>query len=171
MDPSRVWLRALEEEDVVHLYRWYNQPRTVSDLARGDLLAATSEAKCQRRLESMAIDSDRGFMIMSGDDPAGLIWLEGLAQRQARSNVGMLIGEARLQGEIEVESMARMAEYAFGCLNLHRLTFFLPKGSYLIPLMKEAGLVVEGIMAEDHIHLGEFKDTMIMALINKEGPL
>jgi diamine N-acetyltransferase len=170
MDPSPVWLKALEKEDIIYLYRWYNQPRTVSEQARSDLMAATSEAHCQRRLNAMATGDDRGFIIMSGNDPAGLIWLQGLDHRHARSHMGLLIGESHFQGKIEAEAMARMTEYAFGALNLHRLTFLLPEGSYLIPLMEEAGLKVEGVMTEDHIHQGGFKNTVVMALINQEGP-
>lgn len=119
---EKVFLRAIEREDLGRLHRWSNDPDVQRSL--GGWHFPLSIAAIERWSESFRHDDvDQRFVIdVHGVGPVGLVTLTKINWKDRNAFHGILIGEAtqRRKG-YAVDAVRAVMRYAFAELGLERL--------------------------------------------------
>lgn len=163
---TRLHLREMRLSDVgTHYYRWMNDPAVTRFLESRYFPNGMDELR--RFVERYQADPNTIFLAIvlnEGDRHIGNIKLGPIEWIHRRAEVGFLLGEKDCWGRgFASEAIALVADYAFGRLNLHKLT----AGCYAANLgsvraMEKAGFIREGLRKQSCFYEGAYDDLILM---------
>ncbi len=173
LDTERLVLREPEEGDVpaLLLYYQFNEERFARwEPEHADDLAYHLRWVHWRQAES-AVGRGLSFLALDRAEPAALVAVVNLYDVIAGSAHSAMLGYS-VDGAHEGKGFAREAvaaviAYAFGTLNLHRVSAnYHPANERSGVLLRRLGFVVEGY-ARDMIYLrGSWRDHILTSLVN-----
>jgi UDP-4-amino-4,6-dideoxy-N-acetyl-beta-L-altrosamine N-acetyltransferase len=166
----RIQLRALERSDLALLVGWRNDPAIYRWFFEHEPLSLARqevwfEQLQQKREEWLWLAETR-----DEQDVVGMIGLSKVDWRNRRAEMGRLIvspghrrhGYAREMGEL-------VLNYAFGHLNLHRITLeVFAENTAAIAAYTHLGFREEGCLRQHVFADGRYQDVLLMAKIQPE---
>lgn len=170
---EHIGLRPLQSEDIVLLYRWFNDPRILDGLGDKQTLFYVSMEEERKRLDCrISSSTDRSFIIVRLDEDIaiGMVTLLGIDQRNASSEIQILLeGDERWSDGSAAETLRMIDRYTFDVLNLHKIWARIPERNILaINCLKRYGFQTDGFLRDDHYHQGRYMSSLLMSLIKEE---
>jgi RimJ/RimL family protein N-acetyltransferase len=170
---KQVGLRPIESQDVWLLYRWFNDQRVLEDLGSGHGYFCLSMEEEKAVVERMLHDDKAAhFIIMKleGGDPIGLISLAGVDDRNASAELRIVIGEvSEWDKGLGEDAIGVLLNHAFNSKNLHRVWLRVAEyNGRAIASYRKCSFLDEGRSRHDHYHKGEWKDALLMSILDSE---
>lgn len=167
---ERIYLRALEPEDLELLYKWENDTDTWTV---SETLSPISRFILKRYLENAHKDifETKQLRLMialnEGGASIGTIDLFDFDHFHKRAAVGILIAEqSERQKGYALEALGILKEYAFGVLNLHQLYCSISvENCSSTDLFRKAGFEVTGTRKGWNWNGTSFTDEQFMQLV------
>lgn len=170
IEGKHVYLRLMEDRDVPYKVRWINNP-DVRDTLNFDY--PISEVGTRKWLHSVAGNSSRRdfFVCQKKDDkPIGFGGLINIDYKNSKAESYMAIGELSAQGKGYGYDIRKLIlKYAFNELNLNKVYAYVwEQNEAMYNLNKKAGFKVEGLLREDILSHGEYRNRYIMGIFKDE---
>ncbi len=165
-------MRELRLSDVNEdYYRWMNDPEATQYLESRFFPQSIEDIQSYVRGQQARRDSVIFALILKeGNRHVGNMKLGNISWIHRHADVGMLIGEKDCWGKgVGREAMRLITDYAFGVLNLHRLTagiYATNTGSLTMTL--KAGWQEEGRRREMYFYKGEYVDSILVGILRSE---
>ncbi|GIW03742.1 MAG: N-acetyltransferase [Thermomicrobiales bacterium] len=173
---ERVNLRAIERDDAVCLFRWFNDPEVMRFWGLAD--ATISFAETQRRIEEwLARESELGrpvaFIIESLEaEPLGLVVMSRVSQQHRSAEISLLIGEKAQWGQgLGTDALETMLDACFAQWGMHRV--WLRSEAYnerAHRLYQRCGFTREAVLRQASYVDGEFHDVLIFSRLATDPP-
>ncbi len=166
----RMYFRPLEREDAPRVAGFFNNPEVRRNLLRYRPLTVGQEVAFLERIASSEQDVVLGVMLREGDRLTGLVGLHELDFRDRRASFGIALGEPSEWGKgYGSEATRMMMDYAFGTLNLNRVTLHVFEDNLAgIRAYEKAGFQREGVLRQHHYNEGRYVDTLAMGVLRSE---
>ena len=169
---SRIYLRAVEPEDVDTIYRFENDTKywDVSDTeepvsrftVEQYILSASHDIFTTGELKLMVC-------LRSGDIPIGMVDLFQFDARHRRAGLGILINSASQHQGYGSEALDLVMQYAFHTLGLHQLYCnILTDNEVSLQLFQGRGFSVIGMKKEWRWIGSRWKDEFMLQKINNQ---
>jgi ribosomal-protein-alanine N-acetyltransferase len=168
---ERVYLRALEPEDVEHVHRWYEH----ADTAR--LMGEMPRSLAHRRADAEGDVSKAGrdwfsfaICLLTDDRPIGRADIFEIDRINGSAGFGIAIGEHDQRGAgLGTDAVNALADFCFGQLRLERLWLITDSvNARAQRVYEKAGFVREGVLRRAFYQDGVFQDDIRMAMLRSE---
>lgn len=169
---ERIYLREVRLSDVNEIYcGWMNDPDVTQYLE--SRFYATGMKELQQYVERLVEDRNQPFFaicLKNEDRHIGNIKLGPINWIHRHADIGIIIGEKDCwkQG-YATDAIKLMRDYAFGILNLHKLTagcYYLNQSS--VRAFEKAGFVVEGIRKSHYFCQAGYLDAVLLGIARNE---
>ncbi|ODN43747.1 GNAT family N-acetyltransferase [Piscirickettsia litoralis] len=143
---KRVYFRAIEENDLDHLYLWANDPE-INEMLCGWHFPGSKTVIRKWIADQDQTQNDRRFIICnSNNEPIGTISLVNIDWKNRNAYLGVMIGNKEYQGKgYGEESVNLITDYSFLELGLVRLdTDIIEYNTKSIRLFEKLGWLREG---------------------------
>ena len=119
LEGERVSLRTVEEEDIEFLRDAVNDP----DVWRTTLMAEPKNAEQEREFfeEVVCGDGSVDLLVADGEDPVGMVGLNGLDEGNGVAELGYWIAPDQWGDGYATDAARTVTEYAFRQRRLHRV--------------------------------------------------
>lgn len=168
---EKIYLRAVEPEDLDHLYKWENDTNL---WIHGNTLAPYSRNTLRQYIEESQqydiFQSNQLRLVIcqhQGDIIIGAVDIYDVDVHSRRAGIGILVDqEFRNQGYAQ-QALEIVESYTFSFLNLHQLYAHISVNNKIsIDLFEKAGYVKAGIL-KDWIHTPSgHEDVVLVQLID-----
>ncbi len=167
----RLYFRPLEREDAPRVAAFMNDPdvrRTL--LAQRPLSVAAEEAFISSLPASSATDVVLGIARHESDALIGATGMHKLEPRDRRGDFGLVIGDKSAWNQgYGTEATRMMLDFAFGTLNLHKVTLEVFAHNVAgLRTYEKAGFVREGVLRQEHFIEGRWVDGIRMAVLRED---
>jgi ribosomal-protein-alanine N-acetyltransferase len=168
---ERVYLRALEPEDVEHVHRWYEH----ADTAR--LMGEMPRSLAHRRADAEGDVSKAGrdwfsfaICLLTDDRPIGRADIFEIDRINGSAGFGIAIGEHDQRGAgLGTDAVNALADFCLGQLRLERLWLITDSvNARAQHVYEKAGFVREGVLRRAFYQDGVFQDDIRMAMLRSE---
>lgn len=170
---DEILLRAVEPEDLDHLYKWENDSRL---WIHGNTLAPYSRYTLRQYIEEAQqfdiFQSGQLRLVICLPDQETVIGAVDIYEVDAhsrRAGIGIVIDEAFRQKGYAKQALNLVEQYCFQFLNLHQLYAHIsvenPKS---IELFNKSGYINAGILKDWIYTLNGYEDVVLMQLINSD---
>jgi RimJ/RimL family protein N-acetyltransferase len=167
---ARIYLRKVQVGDLEGGYvRWMNDP-DVTQFTESRFCSHSKE-ELRRYILRHTTGMDNlllAIVLREGDRHIGNIKLGPINWIHRCSEVGIIIGEKSCWSMgYGVEAISVLAEWAFRCLELHKLT----AGCYApniasIKAFQRSGFVIEGVRKEQYLWNGKYEDLVLLGRLS-----
>ncbi len=167
-----IYLRKMEYADTDNIVKWRN-----SDYVRAHFIyqALFTKESHENWIHTMVETGkvDQLIICIKGDKediPVGSVYVRDIDKTHNKAEYGIFIGEESARGR-GIGSMAAslMIEYCFKQLKLHRLFLRVFADNVgAIRSYEKAGFVKEAYLKDDVKIQGEYRDIILMGIINPE---
>ncbi|XXF76820.1 GNAT family protein [Myxococcaceae bacterium GXIMD 01537] len=166
----RVYFRPLEREDAPALASFVNHPEVRRTVLTHRPMSVGAEEAFLASLSSSASDIMFAIVLREGGVLLGATGLHKLEPRDRRAEFGLLIGARGHWGQGHgTEATRLMLDYAFGTLNLHKVTLEVfsnnPAG---LRVYEKAGFTREGLLRQQHYVEGRYVDGIVMGMLREQ---
>jgi len=169
---EKIYLRAMEPEDVDLLYKWENDTKiwqvsnTVIPFAKHILKDfienSSNDIYIDKQLRLIIVDS-------ADDSPVGALDFFEFDPTNRRAGIGILIAEEKRNKSFASETLSVIIPYAFNTLHLHQLFCnIIEESDISLKLFKKHGFKVTGTKKDWTLAKGEWKNVLFLQLINDE---
>ena len=175
IENDRIYLRKIEYADTDNIVKWRNTDFVREHFIYQALFTKEShEAWMKNMVETGKVDQ-LIICIKDADEksegtPVGSVYIRDIDLTHNKAEYGIFIGEEAARGKgIGSMAAALMVDYCFKQLKLHRL--FLRVFADNIGAIKsyeKAGFVKEGNLKDDVRIQGNYRDIVLMGIINPE---
>lgn len=167
---ERIYLRPLEQGDLHLTQKWANDPE-IRRLT-GEVMPM-SEAAAAEFLEKVHTDRDRvWFMIAlrANDRVIGEAGLLRMFNPWRTTDLSLIIGEQDTWGKgYGTEAILLLLDYAFGCLNFHRVSVgVVGFNERALRFYEKVGFKREGIQRDGYYYAHEYHDFVMMSILEDE---
>lgn len=165
-----IYLRLMEIEDVPYKVRWINDSDVRQTL---NFDFPISKVATEQWLRKIATDPSRKDFIAclkSDDTPIGYGGLLYIDNKHKRAESYMGIGAKEQWGKgLGYDLKRTLLLYAFDMLRLNKVySYHLADNKPMIRINLKLGGKQEGIQREDVMSYGEFKDRVLVSVLNRE---
>ena len=169
---ERLYLRAVERDDLQRCHDWMNDESLRSTLAQRYPMSLAQEADWIERTSRGQDVSRMTFAIclFDGDRHIGNCGLEAIERDNGVATFGILIGEADCRGKgLGEEATRTLCRFAFDEMGLHkiRLDVYASNAS-AVRTYEHVGFRREGILREEAYRGGRYIDVLRMGLLRGE---
>jgi len=172
LEGERIYLREVRPSDVNETYyKWMNAPEVTRFLE--SRFNPNSIETLREYVEGKLGDRENVFLaivLKDRDRHIGNIKLGPINWIHRFADIGILIGEQDCWGKgYAGEAIQLMVDYAFGKLNLHKLTagsYSLNQGS--VKAFQKVGFEIEGVRKELFYCDGGYVDHILMGMLKRE---
>ncbi|HLR61049.1 MAG TPA: GNAT family N-acetyltransferase [Lentibacillus sp.] len=164
---NHLTLRALEKDDLTFLHKLFNNPDVMN------YWFSESYMSMEHLKESYDKDKDnpknREFILTDGEKQLGFVGLFDIEQRHRNAEFAIMIDPGH-QGSGYAGKATKLAmDYAFSVLNLHKLYLIVSKvNEKASHVYEKAGFRAEGEMKEHFFINGEYHDSIMMSLFQRD---
>jgi len=170
IETDRIYLRAIEHDDLHLRAQWLNNP-----VVRETLLLSVPISKAQLELwfERILEDSSReDFIIVYKEDnkPIGFAGYIGIDWVHRKAEPFIAIGSTEHWGlGLGTEVVRKLLDYGFNEMGLNRqYGFMLDNNHGALKMDLRAGFLKEGILKQDVMIHGEYHDRIMLGITKKE---
>jgi len=169
---NKVYLRALEEEDIERTQRWHNDPELYQTLVDGfRFVSRTAEREwIAKRTSYSSSEVSLAICLAPGGEHIGNIYLRLVNLTSRNAVLGILIGEKdhRRQGYGH-QALCQTLRHAFVDLGLERVYLeVLADNEQAIRLYERVGFKTEGRLRNHVFKEGKFRDVLVMGILRAE---
>lgn len=167
---KRVYLRALEKEDLICIQKWSNDPE-IRRLT-GEV-ASMGQADADKFLERVYNDNTREWFVIIIKENERLIGEAGLLRMfhaWRTTDISIIIGEKDAWGKgYGTESILLLLDYAFRRLNFHRVAIgVVGFNEKAIRFWEKIGFKKEGIQRDGYYYKHKYHDFVMMSILEDE---
>lgn len=172
LEGDRVRLRALREEDLLHLETWWAEPTLAvlqQDVIRPRPLGTDVEQF--RRWSANDNPGAAGFCVTRSDDDTllGHVTLFGADAKNRAATLAIVLGPEHLGQGYGTDAVRLMVRYGFREMGLHRIGLqALAFNNRALAVYEKVGFREEGRRREVVFHDGAFHDEVQMGLLEDE---
>ena len=169
---ERLYLRAIERDDLQRCHDWINDEGLRATLAQRYPMSLAQEADWVERT-SRGQDVSRltfAICLYDGDRHIGNCGLEAIERDNGVATFGILIGEADCRGKgLGEEATRTLCRFAFDEMGLHkiRLDVYASNAS-AVRTYERVGFRREGVLREEAYRGGRYIDVLRMGLLRGE---
>jgi len=172
---EKIYLRAMEPDDISRLYVWENDPEIwhVSNT-----YIPFSRHFLNRFIESSGNDlfADKQLRLMicanSTNEAIGTLDLFEFDPMHRRAGVGILISPEFRGNGMAAEALSLTIDYMFGVLNLHQVFAHITHDNLpSLQLFQKAGFQKSGVKKQWLMINNSWKDVVFMQLLNEKSEL
>lgn len=168
---QRLLLREIQQEDIHNVHKGLSHPDVIKHFAVSFLTLQATQEQMDWYANIIKNDTGRCWAICSMDNSIfyGVCTLNFWKKEHRKAETGYWIFPEYWGKGIVSEAMARVIEYGFTDMNLHRISAEAETdnpGS--IAVLKKTGFVYEGTFKEYEIKDGRFIHLALYALLKKE---
>jgi len=167
---KHVRLRAIEENDLLTLTNWRNDPEVYRQFFEYEPLSLVMERKwfdefLKRREEKFWIAET-----IKESKPVGTIGLVNIHWRNRRAEMGRVLVCPECRGNGYGKEMSELLlEYAFDHMNLNRIYLeVFADNTRAVSLYKSLGFLEEGLLREHVFADGRYCDVSILGILREE---
>ncbi len=163
---ERIYLRALEREDLGKCLEWHNDPE-IRKFA-GEIIPINKE-KLEEFFDLEIKDRDKiWFSIMNKADDE-LIGDLRLYLKFRTGDIGIVIEKAYWSKGYGTEVMKLALDYCFNTLDLHRVELWVFEfNTRAIRCYEKVGFKREGVKREDSYKNGKYCNSLVMGILRDE---
>ncbi len=174
IENDRIFLRKMEYSDTKNIVKWRNTDSVRNNFIYQALFTKEShENWIHTMVETGKVDQ---LVICLKDDnceegiPVGSVYIRDIDWNHNKAEYGIFIGEESARGKgIGSQTAALMIQYCFEQLKLHRLFLrVFADNKQAIRSYEKAGFVQEAYLKDDVRIQGEYRDIVLMGIINPE---
>lgn len=169
---SKVYLRPLERTDLNETYLgWLNDPEITRYTETGTFPSTMQDLeKFYQGVTGSRTDVIFAIADRKSHRHVGNVKLGPINWVHRNAVLGIMIGDRKAWGlGVGQEATRLMVEYAFGRLNLNRVTLgVFAEHEAAVRCYEKVGFRVEGRIREDLFQDGEYKDRLWMGLLRSE---
>lgn len=171
---DRIYLRAVEPEDLDHLYKWENDTNL---WIHGNTLAPYSRNTLRQYIEESQqydiFQSNQLRLVIcqqQNDTIVGAVDIYDVDVHSRRAGLGILVDEGFRNQGFAQDALEIVKNYAFDFLNLHQLYAHISVNNTIsIDLFTKAGYMKSGLLT-DWIHTPSgHEDVMLVQLIDNRN--
>ena len=167
---KRVYLRALEKEDLIYIRKWSNDPE-IRKLT-GEV-ASISQADADRFLERIYNDNTRKWFVIvikENDRVIGEAGLLRMFHAWRTTDISIIIGEKDAWGKgYGTEAILLLIDYVFRRLNFHRVAIGVVSfNEKAIHFWEKVGFKKEGIQRDGYYYNHKYHDFVMMSILEDE---
>ncbi len=168
LNGERITLRALDEDDLDDLHRWWNMPELWAQMGSRRRISSRAELETwfDAEGEKMAQEG-RTFAIVDEDDRLiGTTWYGAFDPTDRQTTVGLYLGDPDVRGQGYGQDVMRtLLGYLFDDLGLHKVRLFvLATNARAIASYERCGFQTEGKLRDHRFFAGRFHDFLAMAI-------
>lgn len=165
-----LYFRPLEREDARRLAGFLNDPQVRRTLLWHRPLSVGSEEAFLASMANSPTDVMFGIVESRFEELIGVTGLHKLELRDQRGDFGLLIGDKERWGQgFGTEATRMMLDYAFGTLNLHKVTLEVFSNNPAAErVYVKAGFQREGVLRQEHFTDGQWVDGIRMGILREE---
>ena len=167
---KRVYLRALEKEDLIYIRKWSND-HEIRKLT-GEVVSM-SQADADKFLERVYSDNTREWFVIVVKENDRVIGETGLLRMfpaWRTTDISIIIGEKDAWGKgYGTEAILLLLDYAFRCLNFHRVAIgVVAFNEKAIHFWEKVGFKKEGIQRDGYYYNHKHHDFVMMSILEDE---
>ena len=167
---KRVYLRALEKEDLICIQKWSNDPE-IRKLT-GEV-ASMGQADADKFLDRVYNDNTREWFVIVIKENERLIGEAGLLRMfpaWRTTDISIVIGEKDAWGKgYGTEAILLLLDYAFRRLNFHRVAIgVVGFNEKAIRFWEKVGFKKEGIQRDGYYYKHKYHDFVMMSILEDE---
>ena len=167
---KRVYLRALEKEDLIYIRKWSND-HEIRKLT-GEVVSM-SQADADKFLERVYSDNTREWFVIVVKENDRVIGETGLLRMfpaWRTTDISIIIGEKEAWGKgYGTEAILLLLDYAFRCLNFHRVAIgVVGFNEKAIRFWEKVGFKKEGIQRDGYYYNHKYYDFVMMSILENE---
>jgi len=167
---KQIYLRGLEEQDLVNLQKWLCDSDITKLLYQG-VRPLNLDYMKQEFQKKISDNNEIVFAIITKSNNKHIGWagIYEINWSSRNAEVRFFIGDKKYWGKgLATDTVSLLIDYTFNKLNLHRIyggTNIENKGS--VKVFKKLKFKQEGIISEGHFRNGKYYDLVTFGLINK----
>mgnify|MGYP001096397333 CR=1 FL=1 len=167
---KRVYLRALEKEDLIYIRKWSNDPEIRKLIGE---VVSMSQADADKFLERVYSDNTREWFVIVVKENDRVIGETGLLRMfpaWRTTDISIIIGEKDAWGKgYGTEAILLLLDYAFRCLNFHRVAIgVVGFNKRAISFWKKIGFKKEGVQRDGYYYNHKYFDFVMMSILEDE---
>ena len=167
---KRVYLRALEKEDLIYIRKWSNDPEIRKLIGE---VVSMSQADADKFLERVYSDNTREWFVIVVKENDLVIGETGLLRMfpaWRTADISIIIGEKDAWGKgYGTEAILLLLDYAFRCLNFHRVAIgVVGFNKRAISFWKKIGFKKEGVQRDGYYYNHKYFDFVMMSILEDE---
>lgn len=167
---KRVYLRALEKEDLIYIRKWSNDPEIRKLIGE---VASMSQADADKFLERVYSDNTREWFVIVVKEDDRVIGEAGLLRMfpaWRTTDISIIIGEKDAWGKgYGTEAILLLLDYAFRYLNFHRVAIgVVGFNKSAIRFWEKVGFKKEGIQRDGYYYNHKYYDFVMMSILEDE---
>ncbi|MBU4561921.1 GNAT family N-acetyltransferase [bacterium] len=167
---KRVYLRAIEKEDLIHIRKWSNDPE-IRRLT-GEV-TSMSQVDADKFLERAYSDNTREWFVIvikENDRVIGEAGLLRMFHAWRTTDISIIIGEKDAWGKgYGTEAILLLIDYAFRRLNFHRVAIgVVGFNEKAIRFWEKVGFKKEGIQRDGYSYNHKYYDFVMMSILEDE---
>lgn len=167
---ERIYLRAIEEEDVPYRVKWLNDPKFIHYIYMN---YPVSELSTRQWLQKVNLDENRkDFIICTNENnkPIGFAGFINIDYKNSKAELYIGIGETDYWGKgLGKEAINLQINFGFMVMGLNRIyTYNWVDNTRVIEMNKNFGFIVEGTLRKNVYLHGEYRDHVVMGLLKED---
>jgi len=169
---ERIYLRAIERDDLQRCYDWMNDEQLTATLAHRYPFSLAREADWIERATRGQDPSELSLAIclVQGDRHIGSCGLVQVDRDNRTATLGIFIGERDCRGQGFGEDAVRaLCRFAFDEMNLHKIRLDVyATNPGALKTYERVGFRREGLLRQEIFRSGSYVDVIRMGLLAKE---
>lgn len=169
---ERIYLRAIERDDLERCHDWMNDEQLTATLAQRHPISLAREADWVERATRGQDPSELNFAIClaQGDRHIGNCGFVGIDRENRTATLGIFIGERDCRGQGYGEETVRaLCRFAFEEMDLRKIRLDVHAGNAgALKIYERVGFRREGVLREEQFRKGRPVDVIRMGLLRSE---
>lgn len=170
IDHENIELRSITADDTEDIIRWRNKESVRKNFL--DQRLFTVEGHTNWLNTMVKTGKVEQFIIWDKEEnkPVGSVFLRDIDHENKKAEYGIFIGEDSARGKgIGTKAAKAIVQYGFNELHLHKIFLrVLADNVRAVKSYKKAGFIQEAYLKDELILNGEYRDIILMAVINSE---
>jgi len=172
IDTKRLVMRGVEPEDAEFLAELFNDTNAMESGAPHELIYPLSKEMEEEWISRAMGRNDEAHMVVEkrkGRSPIGVISVNHIDGRNASAAIWISISEESWDKGFGTEAVRETARFMFDKLNIRRVWLRVDEeNARAIRCFEKCGFALEGVLREDHIRGGSWKNSLVMSLLSGE---
>ena len=167
-EDEQIYLRPIDYGDTDRIIRWRNTDAVRSRFIYQELFTRQSHENWMKNMVETGKVVQMIICLKDKDLPVGSVYIRDIDPVHHKGEYGIFIGEEAARGRgIGTKAARLMIRYAFRELSLHRLFLrVFADNVRAIRSYEKAGFVKEACLKHDVCIQGEYRDIVLMAVLN-----
>lgn len=166
----RLFLRAVERDDLLRYVEWINDPEIIQHLLIYLPMSLDDETDWYERQRQDPTTQNFAIVLNDGERHIGSIGLMQINRKDQNAELGIMIGDKTAWGQgYGQEAIEQLLIFAFNQMNLHRIYLRVDADhASAIRCYERCGFIKEGRLREAIFYNGHFEDQIVMGVLRSE---